>query len=318
MSATTPPAGRGRYFLYAGLATLLVVALVGVDAVVLTLRNPALASSPHFYMALGDSLSFGYQPDDNFTSGFVDDVYAQLHQANGSELANYACSGETTSTMITGGCIGRIAHNTFYTGPQLQAALDFLADHRGSVSPITLEIGSNDVLPDWQSASCSPKSTTTADLANMDLNLTQVILPRLVQALQTPSGFRAGDLHLLNYYNPFAKECPDSAPFVHVLNDHLAADAAQFRIPVVDVYTAFGGDAGMAGNVCGAQPYTWICNAQFHDVHPTTLGYQAIAHAVEQTLGTPGTNPLPGIAPFGALAPRLSARRPDAAWERVA
>lgn len=308
-SGTPPSAGRGRFFLYAGLAALLVVALVAIDAIVLEANNPARAESDHYYMALGDSLSFGYQPNLNFTSGFVDDVFAQLHKANVTDLVNYACAGETTSSMIVGGCPGRFDHHGSYTGSQLQAALDFLQAHPGAVSPITIEIGANDVLPDWNSATCTAGSTANADLANMDLNLTQIILPRIVKVLQAPSGFRPGDLHLVNYYNPFAKECPNSATFAHQINDHLAADAAQFRIPIVDVYAAFGGDAGMAGNICGATPYTWICDAQFHDVHPTTLGYQVIAGAVEQALGTPGTNPLPGIAPIGARAPAVADAR---------
>ena len=304
-SSGAPGRGAGgRFFLFAGLATLLVVALVAIDVVVLELNNPARAASRHYYMALGDSLSFGFQPNFNFTSGFVDDVFADLHKANVTDLVNFACAGETTTSMSIGGCPGRFDHLGSYTGPQLQAALDFIRAHPGEVSPITVEIGSNDVLPDWDLPTCSAKSTANADLTTMDLNLTQIILPRLVNALQAPSGFRPGDLHLLNYYNPFAKQCPGSAEFVHLLNEHLAADAAQFRIPVVDVYSAFGGDAGMAQNICGDKPYTWFCDPQFHDIHPTNLGYQVIARAVEVGQGLPGANPFPGLAPYlGAVAP---------------
>ncbi|MGH2504389.1 MAG: hypothetical protein ACRDID_17930, partial [Ktedonobacterales bacterium] len=104
---------------------------------------------------------------------------------------------------------------------------------------------------------------------------------------------------LLNYYNPFALECPDSVQFVHELNDHLQADAAQFRLPVVDIYTKFGGDTGTAGHLCAL---TWMCSAQFHDIHPTDAGYQAIADAVEATLGLPGTNPVAPVAPVAPAA----------------
>ncbi|HKT36958.1 MAG TPA: SGNH/GDSL hydrolase family protein, partial [Ktedonobacterales bacterium] len=131
------------------------------------------------------------------------------------------------------------------------------------------------------------------DLARMDANLTQVILPQLLDALQSRKNANNGDLHLLNYYNPYAKECPDSAQFVRQLNDHLTSDAAQFKVPVVDVYAKFGGDSGTAANVCA---WTWICS-HFHDIHPTNDGYREIAHAVEVTLGLPGIGPMPGIAP---------------------
>jgi hypothetical protein len=183
----------------------------------------------------------------------------------------------------------------------LQAAVDFLKDARnhGRVSPITLEIGSNDVIPDWNPATCSASSTVDADLARMDSNLTQVILPELLGALGAGTNASNGDLHMLNYYNPYAKECSRSAPFVHMVNAHLQADAARFRVSVVDVYSAFGGDAGMASHICD---YTWICDPRFHDIHPTNQGYRVIAKAVELTLGLPGTAPLPGALPASGYA----------------
>jgi lysophospholipase L1-like esterase len=295
------------------LTVLLIAALLGIDLLVLSRNNPAHALAPHYYMAVGDSLSFGFQPNLDFTSGFADDIFHDLRRANVTGVVNYACAGETTSTMIHGGCIGRFAHHGSYTGSQLQAAVVFLKDERnhGRVSPITLEIGSNDVLPDWNQAACSAGSTVAADLARMDADLTQVILPDLLAALGPGTNATNGDLHMLNYYNPFAKECPESAPFVRMVNNHLQADAARFRVPVVDVYSAFGGDARMASHICD---YTWICDSRFHDVHPTSLGYQVIARAVELTLGLPGTPPLPGALPASGdaiLAPVV------ALWRRL-
>ncbi len=273
--STASPSGSGarlpRILTLIALSILLVAALVGVDLLVLSRNNPAQALSPHYYMALGDSLSFGYQPNLDFSSGFADDIFNDLRKANVTGIVNYACAGETTDTMIHGGCVGRFAHHGSYTGPQLQAAIDFLtaARNQGRVSPITLEIGSNDVLPDWDQTTCTANANVDADLARMDDNLTKVILPQLLAALQSRTNAGNGDLHLLNYYNPYAKECPGSAPFVNEVNDHLAADAAQFRIPVVDVYNAFGGDSKTANTICA---YTWICTS-FHDVHPTNDGY---------------------------------------------
>ncbi len=234
----------------------------------------------------------------------MDDIFHDLRPASITGVVNYACAGETTDTMIDGGCVGGIAHHGSYTGSQLQAAINFLKEKRnqGRVSPITLEIGSNDVFPDWNQSTCTAGPNADADLARMDSNLTQVILPRLLTALGAGRNAGNGDLHMLNYYNPFAQECPGSVPFVHMLNDHLQADAAQFRISVVDVYTAFGGDAGMASHICA---YTWICDPRFHDVHPTNQGYQVIAKAVEATLGLPGGAPLPGMLPGPVPVPGL-------------
>jgi lysophospholipase L1-like esterase len=327
MTAQAPVRSRGsrrsRFWLFAGLSLLLTLALVALDLVVLGLKNPVQAMGPHYYMALGDSLSFGYQPNLDFSAGFADDIFNTLHkQGDVTAIVNYACAGETTETMIQGGCIARYAHKGSYTGPQLAAAVDFLSEdkNRGRVSPVTLEIGANDVLPDWDAASCSASPNTAADLATMDSNLTRVILPELLHVLKTSTGAPTGDLHLLNYYNPFARACPNSAPFIHLLNSHLAADAAQFKIPVVDVYdVAFGGDAEMASKICS---YTWYCSV-YQDIHPTNAGYAAIAQAVEVSLGLSGMPPVPlfglpaSASVMGAPA-RAALPREVAVWRRAA
>lgn len=307
-SAASPggSAARGpRILTLIVLTVALVVALAGVDILVLRANNPAQAFTPHYYMALGDSLSFGFQPNFDFSSGFADVVFNDLRTSNVTGIVNYACAGETTDTMIHGGCVGRFAHKGSYSGPQLQAAIDFLTreSNRGHVSPITLEIGSNDVIRDFNISTCTASASADDDLARMDTNLTQVILPQLVDALDARTKANNGDLHLLNYYNPFAKACPDSAQFVNKLNDHLAADAKQFKIRVVDVYSAFGGDADMANNIC---TLTWICDSRFHDIHPTNDGYKLIAQTVENALALPGANPLPGILPPKGMAPGTS------------
>lgn len=283
----------------------LAVVLTAGDVLALGLTRSGSLFQRHYYLALGNSISFGYQPNLDFTDGFVDDVFSDLQKANVTDLVNYACAGETTTTMITGGCLGHLIHHDAYTGPQLDAATAFLQRHTGAVNPITLDIGSNDVLPDFDTTTCTAEPNGTTDLARMDINLTQTILPRLIAALGTQ--YRTGDLVMLNYYNPFARQCPDSATFVHTFNDHLAADAAQFGVPVADVYAAFGGDAQMADHLCA---YTWICDPHSHDIHPTSQGYQVIAGAVERALNYPGIGP--GSLPFPSL-PILGAAMPPVA-----
>lgn len=291
------------------LAVVLVVALVSLDALVLAVARPT-ANGHHYYLALGNSITFGFQPDFNFTAGFVDNVFAELDQSGVTDEVNYGCGGETTTTMISGGCLGHLIHHNAYSGPQLDAAVSFLRAHPGRVSPITLEVGANDLLPDWNNATCSVGSSFQSDVTTMDDNITKVIVPRILDALKYPGAQAAGDLVMLNYYDPFIRDCPSSLDFVHTFNAHLAADAAMFRIPVVDVFTAFGGDAGMAKNIC---QYTWICSVQFHDFHPTTEGYKVIAGAVETTLSYPGAKAPPAALPMGAAAPRLTWGAPPSA-----
>lgn len=290
---------------------VLVAALVAIDVLALTIVNPATRLGPHYYMALGDSISFGFQPNLDFTDGFADFVFKDLHKATSApvtNLANFACAGESSATMIAGECQGRALKHIAYTGPQLDAAIAFLKRHPGQVNPITLDMGANDVINDFDHASCTAKSTSDADLATLDRNLTQTILPRLQQAVRDTSGPRGADIVLLNYYNPFANDCPDSNVFLHQLNDHLAADAEQAHVRLVDVYAEFGGDDHMADTIC---TLSWACDPRQPDIHPRTVGYQKIGDAVERTLAYPGIGPLqplPIVAPFGLLAPRDALR----------
>ncbi len=306
-----------RVPVYATFAVLLVLLLGGMDVLLYTIKNPTLRQTHHYYLALGDSLAFGYQPNFNFSDGYANQTFGALKPSGVTDLINYACAGETSTTFIQGNCIARVAKHTEYTGPQLDAAVTFLARHSGAVSPVTLDIGSNDVLPDFDAATCSASATAGADLARMDTDLTQTILPRLQAASTRPGGPATNSLLLLNYYNPFVKSCPNSVSFAHLLNDHLAADAAQFKVPLVDVYAAFGGDDHMADHICD---WTWVCDAQFnHDFHPTTAGYGVIAQAIERVLGYIGTGPnlnpmqqnnppvQSGPSAFGADLPRWRA-----------
>src|SRR5437667_12810640 len=56
------------------------------------------------YLALGDSLAFGVQPNGDFTHGYVNDLFQVLQNEGTQKVTNYGCPGETSTTFITGGC----------------------------------------------------------------------------------------------------------------------------------------------------------------------------------------------------------------------
>jgi lysophospholipase L1-like esterase len=116
----------------------------------------------------------------------------------------------------------------------------------------------------------------------MDYNLTHTILPQLTAAM-TVNGHMTGDLLMMNYYDPFQNDCPNSVPFSEMLNQHLAADASGYAT-MVDVFDPFGGATVPNPNLCN---YTWMCSAYptTLGIHATTTGYQVIANAFEQTAG---------------------------------
>jgi len=103
--------------------------------------NTGLAS---YYLALGDSLSQGVQPNAAGVSveteqGYADQLYAALHSSYPAlRLVKLGCPGESTRTMINGGIC------RYPGGSQLTAATAFLRAHRDHVLLVTIDIGAND------------------------------------------------------------------------------------------------------------------------------------------------------------------------------
>ncbi len=240
----------------------------------------SLVGAGHRYLALGDSLAFGYQPDLNYDDGYADDFYANLQGHGVKALANLGCPGETSVTFLNGKCPVPFLRKFPYVGSQLNAALLYLALYRGQVSPVTLDIGANDLLPDINKSTCAINTAKFAsDLATLDANLTQTILPQLHNALVV-NGTLTGDLVVMNYYDPYQNLCPNTVPYIQSINQHIASDVNGYGT-VADVFGAFGGAATPNGNICS---YTWECSI-FHDIHSTDTGYSVIASAFENTVG---------------------------------
>jgi len=223
------------------------------------------------YLALGDSLAFGVQPNGDFTHGYVNDLFNILQEEGVKDKLNLGCPGESSITFISGSC--PFGPPLPYT--QLAAALAYLTANAGNVSPVTLDIGANDVLPDTNPTTCSVNvSQFYTDLGTLDTNLKGTILPALHKAL-TPKGQVTDRIVMMNYYDPLQNFCPNTVPFTQTLNQHLAADVSGFG-SIVDVFGAFGGPGVPNPNIC---TYTWICTAPplGPNIHATDLGYSVIA-----------------------------------------
>ncbi len=254
--------------------------LLVVPSVLASPRVSSLVGPKKYYLALGDSLAFGYQPDFSFSHGYVDDFYKNLQGKGVKSLANLGCPDETSATFINGGCPYPFLRKFPYAGAQLNAALTYLALFRGQVSPVTLDIGATDIEQDINRSTCTiDVAKFDADLATLDNNLQQTILPQLHAAL-VMNGKLTGDLVVMNSYDPFQNLCPHTVSYAQKLNRHLAADVSGFGT-IVDVFGAFGGATTPNAHICS---YTWMCSG-FKDVHSTNTGYSVIASAFENTVG---------------------------------
>jgi len=255
--------------------------------------NPA---PPTYYLALGDSLSQGVQPDAAGASvetrdGYPDQVYAALRPSHPTlKLVKLGCPGETTSTMIKGG----ICH--YPGGSQLNAAVAFLHAHRGRVLLVTIDIGAND--PEYCGG--QPSLTQLASCAVTGIPAAVTNLTTIMASLKASGpGVRIVGM---NYYLPALAEWRDGLPghlvawtaerLAATYNDLLDRVYTKSGARVADVFGAFGtADFTKQGttprNVALLCQWTWACAAppRGPNQHANQAGYQVIARAFMQASG---------------------------------
>ena len=262
------------------LAVLLLVFPSGVKVIFAAASHlssaPSLVGPKKHYLALGDSLAFGYQLDKDYFHGYARDYLAELKGHGVRDMFDIGCPGETSITLIKGGC----PVLPKFVPSQLSVALAYLKVHPATVSPVTLDIGANDMLNDINLTSCVINLPQyQRDLAVLDTSLRQVILPKLYAAL-TVRGRTTGDLLIMNYYDPYQNICPAQLSFTLTLNQHLAGDVQGYGT-IVNVFDAFGGVDVPNAHICS---YTWMCHSPA-DIHPTDRGYHVIANTFHATAG---------------------------------
>jgi len=250
--------------------------------------QPATRFNPPkgYYLALGDSLAFGFQfvtfnanypsePASIFSTGYVDALTGMLRDVRPDvTTVNYGCSGETSLTFIQGGCIYTAAgfplHDPF-DGPQLSAALEFLHAHRGQVSPITINLGTND-LNDLTALCGSDVSCYFANgpavLNNIATNLDHILR-------QLRAGAPDAEIITFTHYDVASLADPRLAQLIQAFNSVVISTASASSVRVADVFGAFNN---------GPQPTT-LCALTFvctplQDSHPTDLGYEVIARQI--------------------------------------
>jgi lysophospholipase L1-like esterase len=255
-----------------------------------------------YYLALGDSLSQGVQPDAAGTSaptgqGYADQVYAVLHRrAPGLRLVKLGCNGETTATMIHGGICW------YRGGSQLAAANGFLRAHRGRVSLITIDIGANDPASCLgQSSAVRLASCAVHSIPSATANLTHILASLRAAA----PGAR---IVAMNYYLPVLAQWRNGLAGQALArvtelaasgyNSVLAKVYRRFGAQVADVSGAFhSGDFGdpvavpgygkLPRNVAAICQWTWECAPppRGPNEHANRAGYQVIAHAFLHATG---------------------------------
>jgi lysophospholipase L1-like esterase len=269
-----------------------IAGLTAVMATVLAVAAPQASAHPRsssYYVALGDSLAAGYQPDPAIgrDQGYVGRVHRAL--GRGVQLQNFGCDGATTTTLLSGG--GGCTYGT--ASAQLVAAERFLHRNRHQIRLVTIDIGGNDVNRCGATGTIDQACTLTA-LGTLSTNLGQIV-NRLRAA--APGVRIVG----MTYYNPYLAGwlrgpagqavVQQSMPMSALLNQILTGIYTAADVRVADVAAAFASTdltttAELPG--VGTVPlavarictWTWMCvPGRSPDIHPTSAGYQIIANA---------------------------------------
>lgn len=265
------------------------------------------APAHQYYLSLGDSYAAGYQPRpeggfhttrDGFPYRIVRDARAKGYDYT---LVNLACSGATTTSMLeTAGCRTSLRGPGAppYEATQADAAVQFLAAHRGEVGLITISIGGNDFLRCLTTT--APASCLAGVVRTIGTNL-GALLARLSRAAGPETrivGTSYPDLFLGDLISDSAAARTlatlSVAAFKSLLNPQLARLYAGAGAKFVDVTAATGG-YGSLSRLTTLAPYgripvpaarictlTWYC--ELHDVHPRPVGHALIARLVIGTL----------------------------------
>ena len=269
--------------------------------------GPAPVSAGSRYLALGDSIAFGYRestavqaPDYTKANTFVG--YPELI-ANDLDLklTNASCPGETTTAMIDvtaqdNGCQTTVTgtpgyraayplHTTYASAnqSQLDFAIAFLKAHPNT-KLVTLQIGANDgfVCQETTQDQCTSPSELSAVLAKITKHAT-----RIVRNIRNKGGY-SGQLILVNYYSVQSASNDANAQSLAVnaaLNQAITGE----NVTVADAYNQYAKASKNApGNdTCTAGLLTFQTVSTQNEncgVHPSLGGSALIASAVERVV----------------------------------
>lgn len=276
-------------------ATLLAVGLATglLSAPAATASQPSSVSRVRQapYLALGDSVAFGYRPPEvtppldyldasNFR-GYPEVLGRRL----GLRVVNASCPGETTASLIdataqSNGCENSLGspigyrtayplHRT-YLGDQLDYGVRFLRRHPRT-RLVTVSVGANDLLLCQAS---TPDRCTGSDFTEA-VDTVQANLNRILRALRNRAHYDRR-IVVLTYYSLDYGDAVGSAS-IRALDAAITAAAHRHDARVASGFRAFRrASAGAEGDACAAGLVIAVpeggCNP-----HPTARGHRTLA-----------------------------------------
>jgi lysophospholipase L1-like esterase len=252
------------------------------------------------YLALGDSVAFGYVPPQavpppNYLSahsfaGYPEDVAQALRV----RVWNASCPGETTASMLVAGVVSNGCENSpasptgyrtlfplhvQYQGTQMEYALKYLAVHQHT-QLVTIDVGANDVFLCQETTAdhCTSPAELNAVLKQIAANLTAIYTQiRNVADYQGP-------LVALTYYSLDYSD-PVQVAGTQLLDSVIASVTKASGGQVADGFDAFKGPSdAVGGSPCAAGLLIKLPDGTCN-IHPSPAGHLLLAQAIEEAVG---------------------------------
>ena len=279
-------AARARSSFAVKSAARLLVAVTLIPAFILPTITYAENGRGKDYLALGDSVAFGYNPlvdpsnPDNFV-GYPSTV-AQLADEN---VTNASCPGEASGSFIspTGTDNGCRLFRTFfplpvrYSGMQLDFATSFLLSHPRP-RLVTIDIGADD-LRLLEQQCLGNIACIEAGLPGL-LSKLSANLDTIYGAIRNTAHYRHRLVALTYYALDYRDLVGDS--ILEALNGVIADRTHAWDGMVADGFGAFG-VASNFGDSCAAGLLIRLPSGGC-DIHPSPLGRDVLAHAIAAVL----------------------------------
>jgi lysophospholipase L1-like esterase len=279
--------------LMAALALVLATGARAAATPKLTASSPVTRGSG--YVALGDSVTFGYQepavrPTPNYTRpssfrGYPEQLGAALHL----KVANFSCPGETAGSLVNDKAFVFVCENAYrkafplhvkYQGSQLSAAIKYLRSHSG-VRLVSLMIGANDAFR-CQSQTAD-RCTSPAELKATLAEITRSV-HRILSDVRNRAHYH-GQIVVVNYFS-LNYASPSANANSQTLNGVQDAAAKPFHVRFADGYGEFRTAAQRFGQQpCLAGLLTQLGSYGNCGVHPSYAGQALLAKAVLAATG---------------------------------
>jgi lysophospholipase L1-like esterase len=275
-----------------------VIAAIGAGTVS---ADPVTGSDANgTYLALGDSVAFGYVPPDAVPAPKYRDAHSfvgypeYLAQQLNERVSNASCPGETAASMLVAGAQSNgcenspgspVGYSTLYPlhvryqGTQMDYALHYLAAHKHT-RLITIDIGANDAFLCQETTldHCSSGAELLGVANEIAANLGTIF-----HDLRDVAGYR-GPIVALTYYS-LSYSDPAQLAVSEFLDSVIAGVTTLNGGVVADGFAAFQGPAAaFAGDSCAAGLLIKLPDGTCN-IHPSPAGAQLLAAAIAKAIG---------------------------------